>query len=238
MKRINVLKYGLFFFLILSFKRLYSQDIKTVKDLFNKVEQAYNQRSSYSYDLEYTLYQNASSKKVVETYKGMVLKTQNGTYQKVGHVEFVDFGDQNVMLNHNDKIFQVSSVSNKNYPMILKMYLEMFSVHDLKEQAGTYICSLSNTQLRPTAFQSVVIYINKNDYSIKKQEFFFMGKKEFTKDEKPISLSDPKLEITFVSRKINQATDVRLTQKSSYFTIKNNQIVSSNQYKTYKLFVY
>lgn len=212
----------------------FGQEKMNIEKLFDSVEKEYNQRDNYSYDVIYSFYESETSTKPSEINKGVVLKMNGVKYQKIVNSEFIDYGDKNVMVDHTDKVVQVSSIENKQYPIIIKDYLKIFSTHKMSTEGSLYVCVLSNEQLNQTNIKAIKIFIDKNDFSIKKQQFIYFGDNQNEK----VTIKNPKLEIIFSSRKLNNKRDQELVKKSNYFTLQNKSVILSNKYKTYKLIVY
>lgn len=232
----NILFKRHLFYIFLFFSTYsFSQQNLTVEKIFDLVENSYKNVAKYSYKVNYSFYVNEKSTKASESYEGLVLKFNSIKYQKINDVEFVDFGDKNVMLNHKEKLIQVSKIENTNSPVLIKTYLNMFPVHKLVEEKSQFVCTLSSGKINQTNIDRIIFFIDKKTYSIKKQTFIYLGVNESTNKN---TINNPRLEIVFIPRKINDIGDLELVKKSNYYTIQSNNIVTSNKYKTYKLIVY
>lgn len=216
----------------------FGQQKMSIEKLFDLVEKYYDNVANYSYKINYSFYENEKATRAIESYEGMVLKFNNVKYQKINKVEFVDFGDKNVMLNHDDKLIQISQIENNNSPILIKTFLTLFPVHKILEEKEQFVCTLSNEKMNQTNIKEVIIFINKKDFSLKKEQFIYFGKNEVIKGNQKIIIDNPKLEISFIPRTINNDLDRELIKKSNYYNLQNNKVVVSNKYKTYKLIVY
>lgn len=233
MRLLNSNKYLAIYFILFSLCS-FGQEKMSIEKLFDSVEKEYNQRDNYSYDVAYSFYESETSTKPKETNKGVVLKLNGIKYQKIVNNEFIDFGDKNVMVDHTEKILQVSKIENKQNPIIIKDYLKIFSTHKISTEGSLYVCTLSNEQLNQTNIKAIKIFIDKNDFSIKKQQFIYFGDNQNSNE----TIKNPKLEIVFSPRKLNSKSDQELVKKGNYFSIQNKSVILSNKYKTYKLVVY
>lgn len=225
-------------FFLFSYSICISQTKPNITKIFDLVEKHYEKKESYSYKMNYSFYEKENDKKAIESFQGLVLKYGNIKYQKLNNVEFIDFGDKNVMLNHDDKLLQISKIENNNSPILIKTFLNLFPTHEVVEQDSRFICTLSSKNISQTNISKVVIYINKKDYSLEKEEFVYFGKKEVSTQNKTTTINSPKLEILFLPRKIDDANDKELIKKANYYYSQGDKIVPSNKYKTYKLIVY
>lgn len=216
----------------------FGQQKMSIEKLFDLVEKHYDDVANYSYKMDYSFYENEKATKAIESYEGMVLKFNNVKYQKINKVEFVDFGDKNVMLNHEDKLIQISQIENDNSPILIKTFLTLFPVHKITEEETQFVCTLSNEKMNQTNIKKLIIFINKNDFSLQKEQFVYFGENEVVKGDQKIKINNPKLEISFIPRTINTNQDGELIKRSNYYNLQSNKVVTSNKYKTYKLIVY
>lgn len=219
--------------IVISFFLLFSsfnQNTKnTVELVFEKVEKKYTNQKSYSYNINYKFYSDIKKTKPKESYQSIIIKLNGVQYQKLQDIELFDFGDKNVMIEHKEKIIQVSSIDNKNYPVLIKSYLKIFNQKSLVEERDRFVCTLSNKEVNQTNIKYVKIYINKQDFSLLKQELYFFGDNEKTL---------PKLEVNFLERKIDLKKDSELLKKSNYIRVVNGQVKSSEKFKDYRLVVH
>lgn len=215
---------------LLLFSLSFSQTKKqTVEIIFENVERKYKEQKNYSYNINYKFYNDLKKVKPTESYQSTIIKLNGVQYQKLQNVELFDFGDKNVMVEHNEKIIQVSSIENKNYPVLIKAYLKIFSKSKLVEEKDRYVCTLYEEKLNQTNIRYIKIYVNKKDFSLIKQELYFFGENE---------KSIPKLEVSFITRKIDVKKDSELLKKSNYYKVVNGKIKSSEKYKDYRLVVH
>lgn len=210
----------------------------TINKLFDLVEKSYNEVANYSYKINYNFYENEKATKALESYEGMVLKLNSIKYQKINTNEFVDFGDKNVMVNHQEKVIQVSKIENTNSPILIKTFLTLFPVHKIQEEDSQFICTLSSGKVNQTNIDKVIFYIDNKDYTLKRQRFIYFGENEITNQNTKIKINKPRLEIIFTPRRINNNDDLELIKRSNYYSIQSNKVVTSNKYKAYKLIVY
>lgn len=226
------------FMFLFIFSCLYSQEEKmTAMEVLNKAAEAYNKQAYVSYNSKYTLYLDYTTKEVHEQYNGMILKKDNVNYFKINNTEFVSFKNYGVKINHDEKALSIEKDSNsmEESPLSLTNYLKGFE-SKLKSNKEFFICELKPSKISQIMFSKVVIYINKSDYSIGKQELYFVEKME-SKDAKGKTIATvPRLEIVFNAKTKNQKNDDFLINKENYFSVNNNKIVVSKRLSAYKLY--
>jgi hypothetical protein len=223
---IKIIRISIICFFCLSFGQTKKTTVETI---FDNVEKKYNDQKNYSYNINYKFYNDSKKTKPTESYQSTIIKLNGVQYQKLQNVELFDFGDKNVMIEHSEKIIQVSSIENKNYPVLIKAYLKIFSKNKVVEEKDRYVCTLYDEKLNQTNIKSIKIYVSKKDYSLLKQELYFFGENE---------KSIPKLEVSFITRKIDVKKDSELLKKSNYYKVVNGKIKSSEKYKDYRLVVH
>ncbi len=217
---------------------VFSQEKWSVVSLFDKVEKQYQTRNYYSYVSDYKFYETNNSKKIVESYSGAIIKKDKVSYQMVNNIEFVDFGDYNVMVSQEEKIVQVSKIEKNDSPIALQSFLKVYPNRKISENKLFWICELSSKKLTQSPFEKVSIYISKKDFSISKQVFYVQGEQEYELNNKKIKLVNPRLEIVFTEKAKDLERDTQRLSQANYFSISNKKINLSKRFKTYKLITF
>lgn len=225
------------FVFLFVFSCLYSQEDKTAMDVLNKAAAAYNKQAYVSYNSKYTLYLDYTTKEAYEQYNGMILKKDNINYFKINNTEFVSFKNYGVKINHDERALSIEKDLNamEDSPLSLTTYLKGFEAK-LKSNNEFFICELKPAKISQVMFSKVIIYIKKSDYSIGKEELYFVEKMESKDAKGKIITTVPRLEIVFNPRAKNQTNDDFLISKENYFTVNNNKVVVSKRLSAYKLY--
>ncbi len=219
----------LFYLLFVIALPSFSQGKKAVEELFDKVEKKYKSEKSYCYQSIYNFYSTATATKPIETYTGTIYKNNTINYQQIKDNEFASFGANNIMINHQEKILQIGKVENNNSPIALQSFLKLFPDYSLKQDKTYYICELKSGKYSQVAMDRLIIYINKADYSLAKQEFYFVGEKDFTVKNKKTKIKNPKLEVRY--GKHPKCPDIK---QQDFFTIKDKKFIVTGKLKNYK----
>lgn len=225
-------------FVLSIFSSLYSQEKITATQLLKKVSSIYSKNENLSFNTQYNLYLDYTTKKVYEQYRGMILKKKNVNYFKIKNTEFVAFKDYGLKISHEEKalIIEKSASTMQNSPLMLYDYNKDFSSKIIESNQNYYVCELvPAAKVSQIMLSKVLIYIKKADYTISKQVLYFIEKMESEDEKKRIKESIPRLEIVFTPRIKNEVKDNLLVKKDNYFTEKGNTIVISKRFSKYQI---
>lgn len=218
-----------FYLLFLMVLPAFSQGKDTVEEVFDKVEKKYKSEKSYCYQSQYNFYNTATATKPVDSYTGTIYKNNAVSYQQIKDTEFASFGANNILINHQEKIVQIGKVENNNSPIALKSFLKLFPDYSLKQDKTYYICELKSGKYSQVSMDKLIIYINKADYSLVKQNFYFMGEKDFMIKDKKIKIKNPKLEVHY--KKNPKCPEIK---QQDFFTVKDKKFIVTPKLKDYK----
>lgn len=221
------------FFLI--FSTSYGQKKYTVKELFDKVEKFYKNEKYYSYTSIYKFYEDESSKVPKESKKGIILKKNKVSYQKLDGVEMIDLGNYNIVINESSKTFYLSTIAadEKKSPIALKTLLKMFDVTKVSSNADSWICELLAVKKRGSQFKKLTIYISKQNYSIRKQVFLLLTSKNGSSNLQNVKKA--RIEIVYSKNRANPIHENLITNRNSYFTIINEKVTVNKKYSKFQL---
>lgn len=206
-----------------------------VEKLFDDVEKKYSQMAYFSYTSTYNVYEESNRSKSIEKTTGIFLKKNKVSYQKVETNEIIDFGDYTFIADHENKLVSISKKDQETQFISLKSLLPLFKNRELIVKGDTKICVLKAGKFNQLPYDKVEIYIDNKTNELKKQLFYFSGKKEYKEKGKTVTVLHPVLEVAFSVRIKNDTKDNQLINKSNYFSITKNKIVLVNKYKNYKL---
>lgn len=228
------MRYFLILFVLLNTTLSYPQK-ETLNSILKNVEKYYYQTKEYSYTSHYKLYENENSNKVIEQKQGFILRKKGVNYQNLDNIESLSFKEVNLVINNIDKTIQITKNDNSNSVLDLNHYLSSFPIKKMFNNDLFWICELTVSKGMVSQYKKIKIYINKSDYSIHKQVFYFYVNQEIEKNKKKIKLNSPRLEIVLKKAKPNLKHHLELVKQENYFTIQNNKINLSNRLKKYKL---
>ena len=231
----------LFIVLIIFLKTVfsYSQDEKKIIDIVKKSNSSYTNKSNIAVALDYNLFQDYTSKKILQSYKGLSVSTKNCIYLKIYKTEFLKTKNLSFKINHDQKtsLVNISGKSgelNTQNPLDLKVFLKHFKKKTLKSENNNWVIELETPKLTQLPYGKAKIFINKSDYSIQKQVLYLLNGLSF---ENKVTKS-PRLEInlknlTKTDLEINSLVDLNrfLVKEANTYKLKK-------EYAHYKLLKY
>ena len=220
----------LLFFTIQSF----SQEKMDANLLLTKVEKFYQKKKEYKYNTYYRLFENSNSKKVIEKKQGVTLYKNNVNYQIFDNTESIVFKDYNVVINHNQKVFQISKSIQNNSLLNIEYLLKAFPNKKIIANKDFWICELMLEKGSVSQYEKIHLYIDMSNFSIKKQILFFYVNQQLKQGNQLVQLKKPRLEITLEEIKIT-SEDLKKVNSENYFKIQNNKISLSKRFQKYKL---
>lgn len=206
-----------------------------VEKLFDDVEKKYNQMSYFSYTSNFNVYEENNETKSIEKTTGIFLKKNKISYQKVENNEIIDFGDYTFIADHENKLVSINKKDEQTQFITLKSLLPLFKNREIILKNENKICVLKAGKINQLPYDKVEVYIDKKTNELKKQLFYFSGKKEYKQKGRKVVALNPVLEVTYTIRQKNEVKDNQLIAKANYFSIQKNKIVLANKYKNYKL---
>lgn len=214
---------------LLSLSTAMAQKQPTAESIVKKVSDKYIEAKYFSYMADYTMYEDYTSKKVIQTYSGNMLKNNGVFYSKIKSTEIVGFKGYSVKVNHEERAIMISKTDQEQIPFDIKSYLSGFK-STLKSDKTYWICEFVPAGLTQVMLSKVVVYIKKSDYSIAMQKLYYVNSIE-SKGKKSI----PRMEITYLVAKKTE-NDNLVTTERNYFTRVGNDIKVAKRFKDYKLY--
>lgn len=219
----------------------YSQSKITVDELLNKVKIFYEQKNSYSLNTSYTLYQDDNSNRILESYKGKIVKTDDVMYSKIQDTEFIQFSEALLKINHSEKAMLYANTNlskGSNTPIDLSNFMNTgFKSSNIIVNNDNYIIELQAKEINFLPYSKIRIYIDKESYAIQKQELFLANKISVKDKNNQDVLVNPKLEIILFnfSEKDSQIFDSNKFVLSNYIIQSDNKVAVSLKYKDYNI---
>lgn len=226
-------------FVLLSSLGFSQNDKKEAISLLKKVSDLYSKKEALSFNTKYVIYYDYSSQRILEQYNGFILKNKQTTYFRLKNTEFVSFENIGLKINNDDKEILINKVDKKlemTSPFSLDAYLKNFSAKLLSGDNENFVCELKPAKISQEMYSKVIIYIKKSDYSIVKQQMYYVQSMGVKNDKGKTIQTIPRLEITTTPRVGNKNIDENLLVKGNYFTENNTQIVLSKRLQKYKRF--
>ncbi len=227
------MRFYLFIASLLVYSFSWSQQVPSSKVLFKKSAEYYDKTQQYAFSINYKLFDDSSSK-VIESYDGEIVKNYQQLYYKIKDFEIVNFSDFGVKVSQSEKIVLVYKQNFKqNFlsPLNLEKYMNGF-ISKVTSNGNYWVCTLTPAKGSQVMANSIIVYINKENYTISKQEIFMLSQFQSNNSNKK---KPQRMVVTFNKRLFNKSADVLKTTKSNYFTGVGKQMRLSKRYTGFKL---
>lgn len=212
-----------------------ADDKAKIKELIKRSKSYYAKNRQFSFAINYNLFAG-NDKKPIDTYSGMFAKRDANYYTRVGDSEIIHIDNLTVKIDHEMKLIQhYEEEVTKDDPIYdLMNYFENFKSFQLKSTPKYWICTFNSREVTFVPYSKIIIYLNKKDYSIVKQELHLLSSIK-TKDKKGKDVYKfPILEILFSDFKLGESK-VDYFKVSNYLSLKNRRYYPSNKYSSYQL---
>ena len=135
------------------------------------------------------MYEDYTSKNVIQRYSGVMLKNNNTYYSKINHMEVLGFPDYSVKINHDEKAMLIEKAERQKAPVDLKIYLTGFK-SSLRSEGNFWVCEFVPTGPTQIMLSKILVYIEKNSNVLYKQILYYSAPGD-VKDKRAL----PRLEI-------------------------------------------
>lgn len=211
---------------------------QTVKEILTNVQNKVI-KTNFKVNLTYRLFKGIKGKKELETFKGTYIKKDKNYYNKIKNTETIIGANFLIKINHDQKALLYESFKNatpnKNNMLNIKTLLKNFEKPVLTNLRDSFKCEMVAVEYSQMPYSKIILYINKKDYSIKKQVLYLTSLINFSDDENKNDFSIPRLEIQYSNYSALTNQDKSLLKKNNYIVIINNKVRPSTKYKAYEI---
>lgn len=217
----------------------FSQDESEIIKIINKSTEKYLGDSSIAISLNYDLFSSYTSKKTLQSYVGVSVSSNKKSYLKIHNTEFINTPDLSFKINHDQKLALIylsnkKEATNTQNPINIKEFLKYFKKKTLTSNSTSWVIELETPVLTQLPYGKVKIFINKQDYSIKKQTLYLLDGIPQNNNKSLI----PRLEISFKELKKTNSEINSLLDLNKYLIKQSNSYVLAKQFESYKLLKY
>lgn len=226
---------------VFSFLNTTAQTTLSVEEVLKKTRDFYQEKDNFKFNTSYKLFNGYKGNKVIESYDGKILKTNDITYSKIHNTEFFQYPNSFLKVNHIEKAMlysDTSGMNNDSSPIsILKRIESSFKSSNILLKGNSYVLEFIAKDLNFLPYKKLLILIDKNDFKIQKQVLFLVNQVTVKDNNDKDILVTPRLEITlfnFSSKKIETSGDSRY-KLSNYITKVDNKVAVTAKYKNYNI---
>lgn len=196
---------------------------QSVNETLKKVEKYYKNIKTFNLDLEYAMYKGYDGNKLTESYKGNIYKNDNITRLKILGSEILQFPKaQLTIIEENKTIIYKPINDNKlnNSPLDISSFLKYYNEvsSDVNNNTIIHELVLKNNQL-PVPYNKILLHINKEDYSIKKQVLYLSTKVPFVDENGENSEDVGRMVITFKT----SLSPIKTPKLQDYLVLESNK---------------
>lgn len=207
-----------------------------VTELIQKMQQVYNDKSTFEYHCTYELFKGHKSDLVEESYKGYVYRNKSEVYQKIDETEFVYAADFFLQISNSEKLISLAQPQKLITTNVdLNSALKNCSKTQLEEKDGYYAITLIIKNSSDLPFSVIKMRIDKKKYYLERLDLYYTDLMDFSKENNKKDEDRSHLKITFDSPKFN-LKQVNYFVLDRYITKSNSGILSLiDKYSTYHL---
>lgn len=225
----------IFFIAFLFFSSNVSYGI-TVTELIQKMQQVYNDKSTFEYHCTYELFKGHTSNLVEESYKGYMFRNRSEVYQKIDETEFVYAKDYFLQISHSEKLVALAQPQKLITTNVdLNVALKNCSKTNLEEKDGYFAITLIIKNSSNLPFSVIKMRIDKKKYYLERLDIYYTDLTDFSKEDGKKDEDKSHLKITFDSPKFDPKNQNYFVLEK-YITKSNSGILNlTDKYSTYHL---
>jgi len=201
-----------------------------------KVNEYYKTVKTYNITATYSMYRGYSGNTVTESYDSKMYKTDGVIAVTALGAEVLTFSNAKITVNDSKKTIVYVKSNNENFRNNLidvEKLSQFYNQTAFKEEGNTIIYEISlKEKAGNVPYNKIIFHVNKHDFSLAKQAFFFSSKLPFTSKEGVREHDLGRMEITYaVSNE-----EPKNNKVEDYVVSNNNDDISlSKAYNDYKL---
>lgn len=205
-----------------------------VKEVLEKVQQAYSTRVSYK--SVYKLYKTHKSRDVHSSYNGEVYGDDGLLYQKIKNTEFVYAKDFFIKVSHEERAM-VLDMAQQSAQMEanLNKALEQCSSSDIIEQDDYYtlIFRFKPTSTMPCSI--LKLRVDKKKYILQRMDIYYSYMQDFSTDYRTKDLSMPHLRVEFKETNLKPKAREGIFEMATYLKSNKSMLTPVGKCTGYEL---
>lgn len=211
---------------------LSAQDFGAVLE---KVNNYYKTASTYNTQTTYTMYRGYTGNTVTESYKGTMYKKGDVKGVTALGAEVITFANAQITVNDTNKtLVYIKTATNSMKKNVIDV-VNLSKFYDqtaMKEKGAILIFELSlKKKALNVPYNKLIFHVNKTDFSLVKQEYFFTSKLPFTNEKGEREHDLGRMEIRYNAN----SKPLKNMRIEDYLVIHpNNKVSLSKTYKNYQ----
>lgn len=170
---------------------------------FKKVNDLYSATTSYSLDIQYSVFDSHAGGNLVEQKSGKYLRYQESSYSKVLDIETIVNPKRTIVVNHEDKFVVITDTKKISLsPLqtdVEKLLGLCSSIQVEDEGSAVRHYTLHFSADGDPEFSKIEIFINLGDYSIRKMVLYYNEEMPLDQNDYYAKEKKPRLEVVYRS---------------------------------------
>lgn len=235
----KILKTSVLMLYFISYLSFSQERTYNANDIIKKVSLAYQKSNYFSYNSQYVMYADYNTNKILEKYKGYIIKKNNSSYIKIKETEIITLPPYGMRIDNVNKVIAMiqSDETTLQNPLVVDHYLKEFNTKLISSKGEFFVCEITPKKdniVNP--FYKIIFQIRKTNFHIIKQILYLVNQID-SKDSKGRNISiKPRIEISFSPRIRNDKNESKLFRNESYISIKGNEIKPAHNYLGYTIY--
>lgn len=188
--------------------------------------------------LTYTLFRDRSKPKLIEQYKGQLVKRDQDLYMKIHNTEFLLLGANFVKVNHDQKALELIKASTKDLsqnPIDIAKYLNLFKDVEQQQKGDRIICKLTTPKYTQLPYGAIELIFDAKTMLLEEQILTLVNPGRI-----PDENGSASTELKYLSIKINEfSTQVPKADQffnlNDYVVKKVNGAALAQRFEDYQL---
>ncbi|MDO5981449.1 hypothetical protein [Flavivirga spongiicola] len=202
----------------------------TAAESLAKVETYYKTAKTFNLQVKYNMYKGHTGNHLTESYEGTMTKNGAVSQIKILGSEIIQFPNAQLTINKANKTLVYNEISGKGLkksPLDVSTFLNYYKETSTKVSGNMLVHEmvLKNNQM-PIPYNKIVIYINKANHQLVKQELYLSTKVPFVDDNGKDTEDVARMEISF---KHNKKTMAKAPRLKDYVLLEPNKKVRPTQ---------
>ncbi len=215
-----------------------AQQNHQVKEVLKKITQFYTSANHYQIDIVYNMHRGLSGNTITESYQGKMIKKGDFTKIEALGSKILHFSKARLIVDSNKKVITYNSLSGNtlnNTPVDVGAFLKYYDQSQIIDKGTILLCEMISTRKNfQLPYGKVILHIDKENYSVVKQELYFSNLIPFLNKEDNIQEQDYGRLIILLSHNLNTIPEV--PKLKDYIKIEtNNGLVLQDAYTQYRL---
>lgn len=205
------------------------------KEFLKNIRSNYEDLKSLELSINYKLYQGYLSDKVVEEYNSEYMRSESGSYRKIGDTEIISTNSQQLMIDHESNVMYLTK-SQRDNPLNIDIKETLKFCKDIivKDNGDTKELRLLIKDGTDLPYAQVKVDVDKR-FWISSITFYYAIQVDFSDSYYTKEMDNPRLEVSYVKLKKRWNDREDLLSLDRFIKKSNSQFKTTSLYSSYQL---